>query len=121
YEPALSWSRGRLGGRSPAAVARERLLTALGRSRLHAQGPDAGGQPALTGMTQALNLAGSVVVRPDGTIAATQGTTPDPAAGPAIALVAEDELMGELRVGQTLSGAPLSARDRELLRLSAEY
>ncbi len=121
YEPVLSWSRNRLGGRSPATIARERLLTALGRSTLHAQSADAGVQPALARMTQALNLAGAVVVRPDGSIAATQGATPDPAAGRAIALVAEDELMGELRVGDTLSGAPLGARDRELLRLSAEY
>ena len=72
-------------------------------------------------MTQALNLAGAVVVRPDGSIAATQGATPDATAGRAIALIAEDELMGELRVGDTLSGSPLGARDRELLRLSAEY
>lgn len=121
YEPVISWSRNRLGGRSPATIARERLLTALGRSTLHAQSADAGVQPALARMTQALNLAGAVVVRPDGSIAATQGATPDPAAGGAIALVAEDELMGELRVGHTLSGAPLGARDRELLRLSAEY
>jgi hypothetical protein len=121
YEPVISWSRTRFGGRSPAGIARERLLTALGRSTLHAQGADAGVQPALTRMTQALNLAGAVVVRPDGSIAATQGTTPDPAAGPAIALVADDELMGELRVGHTLSGSPLGARDMELLRLSAEY
>ena len=121
YEPALSWSRSRLGGRSPSAMARERLLTALGRSTLHAQGADAGVQPALTRMTQALNLAGAVVVRPDGSIAATQGATPDPATGPAIALVADDELMGELRVGHTLSGAPLGAGDQELLRLSAAY
>jgi hypothetical protein len=121
YEPVLSWSRTRLRGRSPAAIARERLLTALGRSTLNAQSADAGVQPALTRMTQALNLVGAVVVRPDGSIAATQGATPDQATGPAFALVAEDELMGELRVGQTLSGAPLGARDRELLRLSAEY
>jgi hypothetical protein len=121
YEPVLTWSRTRLGGRSPAAIARERLLTALGRSTLHAQSADAGVQPALARMTQALNLAGAVVVRPDGSIAATQGATPDATAGRAIALIAEDELMGELRVGDTLSGSPLGARDRELLRLSAEY
>jgi hypothetical protein len=38
-----------------------------------------------------------------------------------IALVAQDEVMGELRVGDPRSGVPLSAGDQELLRLSAAY
>ena len=84
-------------------------------------------QPALTRMTQALDLAGAVVIRPDGSIAATEGRPPAegpgpaPSAAPAIALVAGDEVMGELRVGDTRSGAPLGSGDRELLRLSAAY
>jgi hypothetical protein len=121
YEPAASWSRARLGSRSPATLARERLLTALGQRSLAPQAADAGVQPALTRMTQALDLAGAIVIRPDGSIAAADGNTPDPATAPAIALVAGDEVMGELRVGQTLSGGPLSTGDEELLRLSAAY
>lgn len=121
YEPAAAWSRSRLGGRSPTAMARERLLSALGQPALSAQASDAGVQPALTRMTQALDLAGAVVIRQDGSIAATEGDTPDPATAPVITLVAEDEVMGELRVGHTLSGSPLSAGDEELLRLSAAY
>ena len=121
YEPAVSWSRTRLGGRSPSALARKRLLTALGQPTLAAQAADAGVQPALTRVTHVLNLAGAIVIRPDGSIAATEGTTPDPATSPVIALVAEDEVMGELRVGHTLSGVPLSAGDEGLLRLSAAY
>ncbi len=121
YEPAAAWSRARLGGRSPSALARERLLTALGQPALNAQAADAGVQPALTRMTQALDLAGAIVIRRDGSIAAAEGNTPDPATAPAIALVAQDEVMGELRVGRTLSGVPLSAGDEELLRLSAVY
>jgi len=121
YEPAVSWSRTRLGGRSPSALARKRLLTALGQPTLAAQAADAGVQPALTRVTHVLNLAGAIVIRPDGSIAATEGTTPDPATSPVIALVAEDEVMGELRVGHTLSGVPLSTGDEGLLRLSAAY
>lgn len=121
YEPAATWSRARLGGRSPAALARERLLTALGQPALTARAADAGVQPALTRMTQALDLAGAIVIRRDGSIAAAEGNTPDPATAPAIALVAQDEVMGELRVGHTLSGVPLSAGDEDLLRLSAAY
>lgn len=121
YEPALAWGRARLGGRSSSALARKRLLTALGQGTLTAQAADAGVQPALTRLTQALGLAGAVVVRRDGSAAAAEGGTPDPATAPVIVLVAGDEVMGELRVGHTLSGAPLSAGDQELLRQSAAY
>ena len=38
-----------------------------------------------------------------------------------IPLVAGGEVLGELRVGETTTGAPLDARHRELLDLSAEY
>ena len=37
------------------------------------------------------------------------------------ALIAEEELVGELRVGPTRSGRPLTQRDEELVRLSAVY
>jgi hypothetical protein len=121
YEPVAMWGRIRLGGRSPATLARERLLTALGQRSLALQAADAGVQPALTRMTQALDLAGAVVIRPDGSIAATEGNMSDRAITPAIALVAQDEVMGELRVGRTLSGVPLSPGDEELVRLSAAY
>ena len=121
YEPAVAWGRARLGGRSPSALARERLLTALGQGTLTAQAADAGVQPALSRVTQALGLAGAVVIRRDGSIAATEGSTPDPATAPVMALVAGDEVMGELRVGHTLSGVPLSAGDQGLLRQSAAY
>jgi hypothetical protein len=121
YEPAASWGRTRLGGRSPSALARERLLTALGQRSLALQAADAGVQPALTRLTQALDLAGAIVIRPDGSIAAAEGMTPDPATAPAIALVAGDEVMGELRIGDTRSGVPLGAGDEKLLRLSAAY
>ena len=121
YEPAVAWGRARLGGRSPSALARERLLTALGQGTLTAQAADAGVQPALSRLTQALGLAGAVVIRRDGSIAATEGSTPDPATAPVMALVAGDEVMGELRIGHTLSGVPLSAGDQGLLRQSAAY
>jgi len=120
YEPVMLWGRARLGGRSPTVIARERMLTALGQPTLSPQAADAGVQPALSRVTQALDLAGAVVVRQDGSIAAAEGSAP-PASAPAITLVAEDEVMGELRVGRTLSGAALSAGDVELLRMSAAY
>ena len=121
YEPLIAWSRTRLGGRSGASLARERILAALGTRSLAPQAADAGVQPALTRMTQALDLAGAVITRPDGSIAAAQGTAPDATAAPAIALVSGDEVVGELRVGGTMSGRPLRGGDAELLRLSAEY
>jgi hypothetical protein len=121
YEPAMAWTRARIGGRTPRDIARERLLAALGQPALTAQAADAGVQPALTRMTQALDLAGAMFVRHDGSVAATEGHVADSSTTPAIALVSQDELMGELRLGRTLSGAPLAASDESLLRLSAEY
>jgi hypothetical protein len=121
YEPAVAWGRARLGGHSPSALARTRLMTALGQRTLAAQAADAGVQPALTRLTQVLGLTGAVVIRRDGSIAATEGATPDPVTAPVIALVARDEAVGALHVGPTVSGAPLSAGDEALLRQSAAY
>ncbi|MEO5964674.1 MAG: histidine kinase N-terminal 7TM domain-containing protein [Candidatus Limnocylindrales bacterium] len=121
YEPAAAWGRARMGGRSPGAIARERLLVALGQPGMGARTAAEGVQPALTRLASALDLAGASVVLPDGSVAATEGSPPDPATSPAIALIARDELIGELRVGRTLSGEPLSPVDEELLRLSAAY
>lgn len=120
-EPAGAWIQGRFGSRSAPVMARTRLMRALGQWALGAQASDAGVQPALTRLTQALDLAGAVVIRQDGSIAAAEGSTPDLATAPVISLVARDEVMGELRVGNTLSGVPLTAGDLELLRLSAAY
>jgi len=121
YEPAATWGRARMGGRSPTELARDRLLRAVGQPSLDARQATAGVQPALTRVASALDLAGVSIVLRDGSVAAAEGTTPDPATAPAIALVSQEEHIGELRVGRTLSGAPLSAGDEELLRLSAAY
>jgi DNA-binding SARP family transcriptional activator len=121
YEPAASWIRARLRDRSPGSIARQRLMRALGQSALTAQAADAGVQPALTRLAHALDLAGAVVVRHDGTIAASEGSVPEPSDVASIALVAEDEVIGELRVGRTRSGRALTPRDDELVRLSAAY
>jgi len=121
YEPVARWLRTVLGNRSPADIARERLLRALGQSTLTAQAADAGIQPALARLTEALDLAGAVVVRSDGSIGASTGTVPDLADPQPTALIAEEELVGELRLGPTRSGRPLSSRDEELVRLSAVY
>jgi hypothetical protein len=121
FEPVSSWVQGRIHGGSGPAIARARLMTALGQRNMAAQAADAGVQPALTRVTQALDLAGAVVIRPDGSIAAAEGSTPDPATAPAISLVVRDEVVGELRLGDPRSGVPLRAGDHELLRLSAAY
>ena len=121
YEPAATWLRTRFRDRSPGAMARERLLRALGQPALMAQSADAGVQPALARLTRALDLAGAVVVRPDGSIAASTGVIPDVSDPMPTALIAEEELVGELRVGPTRSGRPLTQRDEELVRLSAVY
>lgn len=121
YEPAASWLTTRFRDRSPAAIARERMLRALGQPTLTAQPADAGIQPALARLARALDLAGAIVVRPDGSIAASTGFMPDAADPPPTALIAEKEPVGELRLGPTRSGRPLTQRDEELVRLSAVY
>jgi hypothetical protein len=121
YEPVATWIRSRLAGGSPAAAARWRLQTAIGQPALTPQAASAGVQPAITRVAHALNLAGAVVTRPDGSVVASEGSAPNPVDAHPIELVAHDEVMGQLRVGRTLSGLPLSDADQELLRLSAEY
>ena len=121
YEPVATWLRTRFRDRSPGAMARERLMRALGQPALAAQAADAGVQPALSRLARALDLAGAVVVRPDGSIAASTGGLPEEADPTPTPLVVEDELVGELRLGPTRSGRPLSERDEALVRLSAVY
>ena len=121
YEPAAIRVRSLLRDRSPRAMARQRLLRALGLSSLTGQAADAGVQPAVARLSHALDLEGARVVRPDGSIAASDGSEP---AGPRmtrIALVDGDEPVGELRLGPVRSGADLSHRDSELVRLTAGY
>ncbi len=121
YEPATSWGRARLGGRSPSVVARDRLLAALGQTTLSPQAADAGVQPALSRVTQALDLVGASVTRSDGSIAASEGIPPDPETSQAIPLVSANEVVGELRVGFRDSGRPVHPGDQELINLSAAY
>lgn len=121
YEPVATWLRTRFRDRSPGAMARERLMRALGQPALTARGADAGIQPALNRLARALDLVGAVVVRPDGSVAATTGVMPAASDPPPTVLMAEQELVGELRVGPTRSGRPLTQRDEELVRLTAVY
>ena len=130
YEPFTRMVRRRLSTRSPQAVARQDLLRAVGAPRFTAQSANAGVRPALARLTHALNLAGASVVAADGRVLATEGLAvegseapdqPSDGTPPAIPLVAEDELLGELRIAGTRSGRPLPLRDEELLRLSARY
>ena len=121
YEPIATWLRSRFRDGSPGTIARERLLRALGQPTLMAQAADAGVQPALSRLTRALDLAGAVVLRSDGSIAASTGIVPDVSNPGPTALIADEERVGELRVGPTRSGRPLTQRDEELVRLSAEY
>ncbi|MEO8470261.1 MAG: histidine kinase N-terminal 7TM domain-containing protein [Chloroflexota bacterium] len=121
YEPVSSWSRARLGGRSPSVLARDRMLAALRGPGLLTRAADAGVQPALARLTHVLDLAGAVVVGRDGTVLATEGTPPSAEVGASINLVSANELVGELRVGRRISGVPLGAEDENLLRLSASY
>lgn len=121
YEPATSWGRARLGGRSPSVVARDRLLAALGQTTLSLQAADAGVQPALSRVTQALDLVGASVTRSDGSIAASEGILPDPETSQAIPLVSANEVVGELRVGFRDADLPVHPGDQELINLSALY
>lgn len=125
YDPVTSWVRGRLADRSPQGATRLDLLRVMGQPRFTAQAAAAGVRPALARLTQALDLAGVSVVAADGRVLAAEGRDAaellEAAATPAIQLVAEDELVGELRIAGTRSGRPLPLRDAELLQLSARY
>jgi DNA-binding SARP family transcriptional activator len=121
YEPAAIRVRTLLRDQSPGALARQRLLRALGLSALTAQSADAGVQPALTRLSHALDLEGAMVVRTDGSIAASDGAEPTGPRVTRIALVEDGEPVGELRLGPVRSGADLSHRDDELVRLTAGY
>ena len=121
YEPAATWMRARLRDGSPSAVARARLLRAIGQPTLTPQAADAGVQPALARLAHALDLVGAAVVRSDGTVAASVGEGSVDPHRAATALIVDDELVGELRIGPTRSGRPLARRDEDLIRLSTVY
>jgi DNA-binding SARP family transcriptional activator len=61
------------------------------------------------------------VARNDGRIVASEGSGAATAWIDVIPLEAAGEVVGELRVGATRTGAPLSPRDQELIRTSAAY
>ncbi len=121
YEPAVGRARMRLRGRTPADLARDRLLRAIGPSVASERPAEADLQPALTRLAGTLGLAGVAVIRPDGSVAAVEGQPPDPHTASVIPLVAGNEFVGELRMGPRLSGEPLGARDEAIVRLSAAY
>jgi DNA-binding SARP family transcriptional activator len=121
YEPLSQRVRRVLLPQRPGAAARERLLRALGQPRLGAQSLEASVQPALVRLARALDVTGLAVVRPDGSLVAAEGTGGGTTSIRPIPLIADGEVLGELRVGPRTSGGHLDARDEELLRLSAEY
>ncbi len=109
----------RHGGSLP--IAQDRLLRALGQPALTAQPAAAGVHPALARLRRALDLTGLTVAAADGSLVASEGLPPTSRAIPPIPLMASGELVGELLVGETTSGAPIDARGRRLLDLSAAY
>jgi DNA-binding SARP family transcriptional activator len=121
YEPVTQQLRQRLGGDGPRAVARRRLLEALGQFGPTAQSVEAGVQPALARLAGVLDVRGLTVARADGAIVASEGAGAATAWIDAIPLIADGEMVGELRVGATTSGEPLSSRDQDLVRMSAAY
>jgi len=121
YGP-LGWRlRGRVMGGGSPAVARDRLLHALGERELAVSPASAGVRPALAHVMRALDVTGLTVSAPDGTVVAAEGAPPTSGPVVPIPLLDGDELVGEMRVGETLSGAPLDTRDLRLLELSASY
>lgn len=108
-------------GSGSRAVARDRLLRALGEPALTARPAAAGVHPALARLARAIDVTGLTVAAADGSLVASEGSPPASSTGRPIPLIAGGELVGELRVGETRTGAPLHARDLELLDLSAAY
>jgi DNA-binding SARP family transcriptional activator len=127
YGPVTARFGGRLSGGGSRALARDRLLRALGEPPLTARPAGAGVHPALIRLALALDLTGVWVVAPDGSVIATAGDEANPdepsraLSVPPIPLLADGEGVGELHVGKTASGGRLGARDVALLALSAEY
>jgi len=121
YEPITRRLRRRLGGGGPRGVARRRLLDALGQSGPTARSIQAGVHPALARLAGVLEVRGLAVAGADGGIIASEGAGAATAWIEAIPLVAGGEVLGELRVGPTTSGDPLSRRDQDLVRMSASY
>lgn len=121
YGPLTSRFGGRLTGGHPRAIARERLLNALGESALANQPAEAGVHPALARLARALDVTGMAITGPDGSLLASEGVLPVSGAIPPIPLTVGGEVVGELRVGETTTGVPFDARDLRLLELSASY
>jgi DNA-binding SARP family transcriptional activator len=121
YGPLGPRVRGRVIGGGSRAVARDRLLRALGERELAASPAAAGIQPALAHVIRVLDVTGLTVSAPDGSLIASEGAPPAPGSTVPIPLREGGELVGEMRVGETASGAPLDTRDLRLLELSASY
>ena len=121
YGPLGARFRGRFAGRSSRAVARDRLLRALGEPTLTARPAAAGIRPALANLARALDVTGVAVVAADGSVVGLEGSPSLDGPGSPLPLLDGEELVGMLRVGESVSGAPLDHRDRRLLELSAAY
>ena len=121
YGPLASRIRRRSIGGGSRAVARDRLLRVLGERELAVSPAAAGVKPALAHVMRVLDVTGLTVTGLDGSLIASEGTPP--ASGSVMTMPLRDggELVGEMRVGETASGAPMDTRDRRLLDLSASY
>jgi len=117
YEPAMQWVVE--FGASPRTVARERLLRAMGRPMITVQASSEGVAPALERVATVLDVVGIEAVSKSGEVIARHGSTSTFAR--TVPLQVDDDVVGELRVGATRSGAELTDQDEALLRLSAAY
>jgi DNA-binding SARP family transcriptional activator len=113
--------RSAVGGGGARAAARDRLLRALGQPTLGSLPAEAGVGPALSRLAAALDLSGLTVVGTEGAAIASVGTPVGAGSVPPVPLRAGAHVLGELRVGQAANGAALTARDEELVHLSAAY
>jgi hypothetical protein len=121
YEPVSNLIRSAVGGGGARAAARDRLLRALGQPTLGSLPAEAGVGPALSRLAAALDLSGLTVVGTEGAAIASVGTPVGAGSVPPVPLRAGAHVLGELRVGQAANGAALTARDEELVHLSAAY
>lgn len=121
YEPVTASIRGAIDGTTPRAAARDRLLRALGHPMLAGRSADDGLQPAVQRLRTALDVTGLLVVRADGSVAASEGGIPLDGVTRTIDLEAEGSTVGQLRIGPTATGSPLGHRSEELLHRSTAY
>lgn len=121
YEPVAAGVRNRFAVGGATNAARDRLLRAIGAPGQLVRPAEAGVGPAMARLAEAIEVEGLAVIRPDGSTIAIHGAGAARLSMLPVPLIADGEVLGELRVGQRHGDVALRPHDEELVRLSASY